>query len=428
LGTRIRRWLSNAPPWALSVYAVSAAFSTYFCMYAFRKPFAAAHFEGAQLAGTLIELKTAFVLSQIVGYALSKYIGIKWVSELSPERRAGRLLLLVAVAELALVAFGALPPTWGVLAMFVNGLPLGMVWGTVVSYLEGRRTSDAWLAGLCASFILASGAVKDVGRWLMSAHHVTEAWMPAATGALFILPFALSVFLLHQIPPPTEADVAARSARAPMNGAARRAFVRRFLPGLALLLLVYVLATAFRDYRDNFGAELFTELGFGAAPAIFTRTELPVAFGVLLALALLNLFRSHRAGLIAAFALMLCGACVLGASLPLRHAGMAHGAGFMMLTGLGSYLIYVPFNSVLFERLMAATGSAGTAVFSIYLADALGYTGSVAAQIHKDLFAHDQSRMMFFESFSALFAASTIVGLSLALAYFLKRVPRELQS
>jgi len=137
----------------------------------------------------------------------------------------------------------------------------------------------------------------------------------------------------------------------------------------------------------------------------------------------LNIFRSHRAGLVAAVVLMLLGAVVLGASVPLLDAHVVDGAGFMLLTGLGSYLIYVPFNSVLFERLMAATGSAGTAVFSISLADALGYTGSVGAQIQKDLFEASESRLLFFRSFSLLFAAVSVVGLSLALMYFLRRVP-----
>jgi len=119
----------------------------------------------------------------------------------------------------------------------------------------------------------------------------------------------------------------------------------------------------------------------------------------------------------------LLGAVVLGASVPLLDAHVVDGAGFMLLTGLGSYLIYVPFNSVLFERLMAATGSAGTAVFSISLADALGYTGSVGAQIQKDLFEASESRLLFFRSFSLLFAAVSVVGLSLALMYFLRRLP-----
>lgn len=426
MGASLRVRLSRAPGWALSLYAVGAAFSAYFSMYAFRKPFAAAHYEGAHFFGTGVELKTAFVLSQILGYALSKYAGIKLVSELPLAARGRRLIVLIAVAEVALLAFGALPPNARVLAMFVNGLPLGMVWGTVVSYLEGRRASDAWLAGLCASFIVASGAVKDVGRWLMRDLSVSEAWMPALTGALFLAPFVLSVWLLEQLPPPTAEDIAARSARTPMDREARHAFVRRLWPGLTLLLVVYVLATAFRDYRDNYGVELFGELGYGQAPAIFTRTELPVAFGVLLMLALLSVFRDHRRGLVAAFSAMLAGGVVLALSVPLRQTGSVDGGTFMLLTGLGSYLVYVPFNSVLFERLMAATGSAGTAVFSIYLADALGYTGSVVAQVHKDLFAGQASRLAFFDGLTQLFAAVSLVGLALGLIYFLMRAPHEL--
>ncbi|MAZ65185.1 MAG: hypothetical protein CMG51_02520, partial [Candidatus Marinimicrobia bacterium] len=58
-----------------------AAFSTYFCMYAFRKPFSAASYEGLQFLNTSFDLKTVLVTSQIIGYALSKMIGIKVVSE-----------------------------------------------------------------------------------------------------------------------------------------------------------------------------------------------------------------------------------------------------------------------------------------------------------------------------------------------------------
>src|SRR5260370_42665362 len=80
-------WLENAPTAVFTSYALVAAFSTYFCMYAFRKPFAAAHFADLKFLGTGIDLKTAFVISQILGYAVSKYIGIKVCSEATRERR-----------------------------------------------------------------------------------------------------------------------------------------------------------------------------------------------------------------------------------------------------------------------------------------------------------------------------------------------------
>ena len=43
--------LRTAPAWQFNLYAIAAAFTTYFCMYAFRKPFAAASYEGSKFFG-----------------------------------------------------------------------------------------------------------------------------------------------------------------------------------------------------------------------------------------------------------------------------------------------------------------------------------------------------------------------------------------
>ena len=48
----------------------------------------------------------------------------------------------------------------------------------------------------------------------------------------------------------------------------------------------------------------------------------------------------------------------------LEEAGVIDGFWWMTLVGLGSYLAYVPYGSVLFDRLMASTGAIGTAVFA----------------------------------------------------------------
>src|SRR5262249_48126062 len=159
-----KRWLETAPAPLFVIYAIVAAFSTYFCMYAFRKPFAAAKFDKQTFLGTMVALKTAIVISQIIGYALSKYIGIKVCSEARAGRRALTLVGLIVWAQAALVLFGLLPNNLKFIAIFLNGLPLGMVWGLVVWYLEGRRTSELLLAGLSCSYIISSGIVKDLGR------------------------------------------------------------------------------------------------------------------------------------------------------------------------------------------------------------------------------------------------------------------------
>ena len=174
-------------------------------------------FEGTfPLFGTTIKLKTALVISQILGYALSKFLGIKICSEAAPSRRAVTFVGLILAAEAALVLFGFLPPQWKVLAIFLNGLPLGMIWGLVVWYLEGRRTSEILLAALSCSFIVSSGVVKSVGLWLMQDCPVAEAWMPAVTGPCFLPLLLASVWVLTCLP-----QAGSRRRRRPRPAASR---------------------------------------------------------------------------------------------------------------------------------------------------------------------------------------------------------------
>ena len=439
----LTRWLERAPGPVFVFIAIAAAFSTYFAMYAFRKPFAAAKFEGQFFFGTHVALKTAIVISQILGYALSKYIGIKVCSEVTPAKRAKLLLLLIGWAQAALVLYGLLPDDWKFIAIFFNGLPLGMVWGLVVWYLEGRRTSELLLAGLSLSFIIASGVVKDFGRALMEGGvaqwwhavpvvgpaigdamgKVGEGWMPAIAGFHFLPVFLVSVWLLNQLPRPNTADVAERVGREPMKGADRLAFVRQFAFGLGLMLIAYFFLTAYRDFRDNYQVEIFDGLGYPykANKAIISKAESIVTFGVMGVLALLNLVKDNRRGLLCAFGVMTGGVLLLGVSTALIQAKLISGFWWMTLTGLGSYLAYVPYGSVLFDRLIASTRVVGTAVFAIYLADAIGYTGSVGVQLYKDLWAGSMSRFAFFEGFTWFMCFLGAICLVASAVYFARK-------
>ena len=410
----------------LVLYASTLGFATYFCMYAFRKPFAAGTFEDPEFVEAAgFEFKTALVISQIIGYALSKYAGIKLCSETTRGRRAVSLVTCIVLAEVALLLFAVLPGSWKILAIFLNGLPLGMVWGLVVSYLEGRRTSELLLAALSCSFIVSSGVVKDVGRYLLTTHGVSEAFMPALTGLLFLAPFIVCTWLLDQLPDPDPEDVQARVERQPMKALERVQFVRQFLPGLVLLLTAYFTLTAYRDFRDNYGVEVFTALGYGETPGIFSLSELLVALGVLGSLGLLFLIRDNRLGLLGAYALMIGGLALLGVGTLLLDARYINGLTWMICTGLGSYLAYVPYGSLFFDRLLASTRTQGTAVFAIYVADAIGYTGSVGVQLYKDFAHSDVSRFGFLRGFTYVMSLMGVVLLIASAIYFLRQMPEK---
>ena len=415
----ITSWLGKAPSWKFSIYAMGFAFATYFCMYAFRKPFGAATFEGLEFLWG-INLKTAFVIGQIIGYTLSKYYGCKYCSEIGRSQQAKALVLMIVIAETALLGFALLPGNLKVLAIFINGLPLGMVWGLVSRYLEGRKTAELLFAGLSCSYIVASSSVKTIGAWVMQAG-VTEFWMPAAVGGLFLIPFVIAVYFLNQLPDPSPEDISSRSERTVMDRGSRSVFFRQFMGGMIMLLVLYFFLTAYRDVRDMYMPEVFKVLGYGPSPTLFSQADWPIAFGIMVVMALLNLAKDHRRGLTAVFAVMMSGMLLMGGATVLMDLEVINGLWWMILVGFGAYLAYVPFGAVLFERIMASTKAAGTAVFAIYLSDAIGYTGSVGMQLYKDLGQSELDYYQFLRLFTYGMAILGTVLFALSGVYFLRK-------
>ena len=423
---RLRRGLAGAGPVVFTVVAGLAGFCAYFSMYAFRKPFTAATFDIVPGWHFALDYKIALVIAQAAGYALSKLIGVKVISEIGPARRGLMIVALIGAAWLALVAFALVPAPWNVAALFFDGLPLGMIWGLVFGYMEGRRVSEVLGAILCASFILSSGVVKSVGAWLMLAAHVTQFWMPAATGAVFFPLLLVSVWVLGQLPPPTPEDEAERVKRAPMSAAERRAFLRAYAPGIILLVAAYILLTAFRDFRDNFAAEIWTALGYGKEAGIFTASELPVAAISLVALAAVMVVRDNLRALMVIHGIVFAGFLLLGIATLAFQAHLLGPLPWMILAGAGLYMAYTPFNAMLFDRLVAFSGRVATAGFLIYVADASGYLGSVVLLLWRNFGGFKLDWLQFFTLAAYATSLAGAVLTAVAAVYFAGRARRAL--
>jgi hypothetical protein len=418
---RLHQALERANPVLFSAFAGLAGFAAYFSMYAFRKPFSAAIFSTVPGWHFALDYKIALVLAQVLGYAVSKMIGVKLIAEITPNKRAAAIIVLISLSWLALIVFAVVPAPWNITAMFLNGLPLGLIWGLVFGFMEGRRTSEVLGAILCASFIVSSGAVKSVGKLLMDGWHISPFWMPAAAGALFFPLLGVSVWALSQLPPPSPRDEAERVRRAPMDGAARARFLARYGLGIALLVLAYVLITAIRDFRDNFAAEIWTALGFGHAAAVFTASELPVAVLSLTVLGVIIVVRDNVKALLVIHGVVFAGLLLLGLSTFAFQAGLLSPLAWMILSGAGLYMAYVPFNAMLFDRLIAASGTAGTAGFLIYVADASGYLGSCALLVWRNF---GVAQLDWLQVFTASAYAASLMGMilmGLSAIYFLRK-------
>lgn len=381
-----------------------ASFGAYFCMYAFRKPFSVATFEGMEVFH--IDYKIILIIAQVLGYALSKFIGIKIVSELKANQRAYYLLGLILIAELALVLFALVPKPFNVIFMFLNGVPLGMIWGIVFSYLEGRKFTEILGVALSTSFIVSSGVVKSVGLFVMDSWGFSEFWMPAITGALFVLPLLFFTWLLEKIPKPTQEDIELRSERIPMTGKDRKDLLLKFSFPITIWVLFYTFLTAFRDFRDNFSRELWDTIGYKGDVSVYSSSETLVALIVLLVLGFAFYFRDNRKALFFYQILLLLGSISLGFSTFLFHSGNLNPFTWMVVSGFGLYICYVPFNCLFFDRFIGAFRIKGNAGFLIYLADAFGYLGSVAVLLYKNFGQPSLSWIDFF-----MYSAYSVAGI-----------------
>jgi len=397
--------------------AGGACFITYSAMYGFRKGFTAGTYDGVEFSD--VKFKTFMILAQAAGYMLSKFGGIKFISELKPGKRILSIIGLIAIAELALLGVGVAPYPYNGFLMFFNGLPLALIWGLVFSFIEGRKLTELLGAILATSFIIASGLAKSVGKWLVVDVAVPEMMMPFYAGTVFAVPLLVGCFMLSRIPEPNVVDMAMRSERTSMTKADRKEVMRRFGPGLVLLILVYILLTIIRDFRDNFMVEMWKEQGYEDA-GILTTAELPIAFAVLAFIGLMFIIKNN----FIAFRLnlwMIGVGCVLaGASGLLLRNGFISPMFWMVLSGFGLYLGYIVFNIMLFERMIAAFKIKGNIGFLIYLADAFGYLGSGAVMVYKDFGAPLGSYSVFFEG-ACYITAIVSPLLIISAEYFLRR-------
>lgn len=392
-------------------------------MYAFRKPFTAATYEGQEVFG--LGLKTVLVISQLAGYMLSKFIGIKVVSEMRSEWRAAAIVGLIVVAEAALIGFALVPVQLKVLMLFLNGLPLGMVFGLVLAYLEGRRQTEALSAALCASFIISSGVVKSIGRWLVQDWGVSEFHMPMWTGLIFLPALLVSVMVLRGTPPPDAGDTRLRSERKAMDRAKRKRFLSAYWPGLGLLVFVYVALTVVRTIRDDFGVEIWRDMGIDETPSVFATSEMAVAVFVTALNGLAMWIRHNITALRATFGLNTFSFGLVGLSVILQQLGAISPFVFMVACGIGLYVPYVAFHTTIFERLIAVSRHPGNLGFLMYVADATGYLGYAAVMVGRTKLDPGSAVLPFFRGVLLIVVIASVIAMFGSWLYFQRKLGLE---
>lgn len=415
----IRKALGNSSGIFFTAWCMIASFGAYFSMYAFRKPFNTGTYAGYQLFG--LDYKVVLIIVQVFGYMLSKFIGIKIISELRHSQRVKLILGLIFFAETALFFFGLVPYPYNFIFLFFNGLPLGMVWGVVFSFLEGRKFTEILSFGLCVSVIIASGILKTIYMHVHTLFPVSEFWMPFVVGLIFLPLFCLFVWMLSVIPVPTEEDKRLRADRVPMTNKDKTRVIREYWFGLLCLVIVYALLTMLRDFRDNFSVEIWSEIDPHWNDAVFSQTEIAIGVIVLLVIGAIAAIRNNIKGFWVTYTVMITGILISGAGTLLFQLHLLHPFYWMLIIGMGMFLAYIPVQVVVFERMFGMFKIRGNAGFFVYICDSTGYLGSVGLLLYKEFFMRSVSWANTMIKFSYLLTILGTLLLISSVAFFNKK-------
>jgi hypothetical protein len=401
------------------LYIASLTFFTYTSVYAFRKPFTVAGFEGESYLG--LNYQTLLIISQVIGYMLSKFAGIRVISSLKRTERWRSSAVLMFSAWASLFLFAIMPKWMGPLFFLINGFALGFMWGIVFSYAEGRRSTDMIGSVLAISFIFAGGFTRSVAKWLMVDYGVSAYWMPFMTGLVFIVPLIVFFYLLEKAPMPDQGDKIERVERVSMTAADRSLVFSKFRVGLIIIAIGYGLLTVIRDIRDNYMGNMWRELGYEQSASVFTRSETRISIILLFVMALLVLVRRNIKAFLIIHGVISFGFIVAGVSSFLFITGSLDGAIWMQLVGLGLYMAYIPYNALFFERMIATFRIKGNVGFLMYFIDAFGYLGTVVIMLSKEFWKVDVQWSRFYSEIVVVFSIVGLLGTIFSFLYFMKK-------
>ncbi len=296
-----------------------------------------------------------------------------------------------------------------------------MIWGIVFSYIEGRKTTEIIGLFLCSSFVVSSGFTKSAGKFLMDTFHISEFWMPFSAGLLFIIPLLIFGLMLEKLPQPTEEDILLKNKREPLNKAERKKIIQQFLVPMLCITLLYVSLTVLRDFRDNFNREIWDNLHIRFSSSVFTLTEMPIAVMVLLILGFMVKIKNNRKAFALYHYLLFGGILTVGFSTFLFESTVISPFLWMVLSGFGMYLCYIPFNGMYFDRMIAAFNIRGNVGFLIYLVDSFGYLGSVLILLYKNFGSPQTSWLNFYIRLNYIIVAIVLVSSFIALVAFRRK-------
>lgn len=369
----------------LILWAGGAALLSYSLVYALRKPYTAASFEGLSFLG--FDYKVAVTTIQILGYLIAKFAGIKIISELKREKRFRFFVYSAILAEASLIAFGMISTPFNVIAMFVNGLSLGCMWGVIFSFIEGRKVTDMLASLLGVSIVFSSGLAKSFGLFTMNELHINQFWMPAVIGGVALPILIFMGYMLKRLPHPTAEDIALRNERVVLDHKGRVNLFIQYAPILTLLFVGNFMLLVLRDIKEDFLVNILDMSN--QSSWLFAQIDSIVTLIILGIFSLFIFCRNNIHALMWLMTLVVIG-CMTMTFVSFNYKALdLKPVTWLLIQSLSLYIAYLTFQTIFFDRFIACFRIKGNVGFFIAIIDFIGYVGTVSLLSTKEFLQID---------------------------------------
>lgn len=358
----------------------------------------------------------------MMGYIVGKFIAALFLSSVDKNKRLGYLFLVLLLANIPLIFFGFVPTATQVIMIFWSAIPSTYIWGFIVFYVEGRRSTELIVMIIYMLLIMASGISKTLATSMMNAG-VSENWMPYYCGLVGLVGCIIFTLLLNLAPPPTEEEMKQRRTRNVCTREQQWVFFKEFYVGLLCLFITYGMIASTRNYRDSYALELWNELiGADFDSSTYSITEIIVSICTTAAYCGIIFIKKEKTAFMTLILVMCFGGFFVGLVTLIYSLSEYNPKVWITLSGIGLTIAYVPPGAMLYDKLMGAVQIDMTMVFIIYVSEVFNSTTSLLVILIKTLVFSDMTHVQYFINLSYATFGISIICTTIAFFVFRNKI------
>ena len=222
--------------------------------------------------------------------------------------------------------------------------------------------------------------------------------------------------MMTKFPCPTATDIAARSVRVTLNGQQRWKLFKQYMPLLLLLFAANLILTVQRDIKEDFIVCIIDVSTISSW--LFAKLDAIATLVLLGTFALLAFCGNHLKVLCILLGLSTASMGIL-ALLGTEQIQVST-ALWLFLQTLCIDIAYLGFQTIFFERFIACFKVKGNVGFFIITIDFIGYVGTLALLLFKELKASDMDWAVFYNEMSVFVGVTCCIAFVVSIIYMVQ--------